>query len=167
MAEKMIRKKRHFLVKFKDYGPQYMMWLPASKITARRLISLFWQKKKNAPNEQPTLAAYMSSTSAWPVCHDLHSRTIEDVFVRVKTSTTTSITARIRSSSAHSTFVAASFSDDFHSANAIVDNRRLIDRASEQRWSGSIDRADLYIDPTDLAKLGLGGSGITPTKDKE
>ena len=48
-----------------------------------------------------------------------------------------------------------------------VDNRRLIDRASEQRWSGSIDRADLYIDPTDLAKLGLGGSGITPTKDKE
>ena len=49
----------------------------------------------------------------------------------------------------------------------IVDNRRLIDRASEQRWSGSIDRADLYIDPTDLAKLGLGGSGITPTKDKE
>ena len=49
----------------------------------------------------------------------------------------------------------------------VVDNRRLIDRASEQRWSGSIDRADLYIDPTDLAKLGLGGSGITPTKDKE
>ena len=48
-----------------------------------------------------------------------------------------------------------------------VDNRRLVDRASEQRWSGSIDRADLYIDPTDLAKLGLGGSGITPTKDKE
>ena len=45
-----------------------------------------------------------------------------------------------------------------------VDNRRLIDRASEQR---SIDRADLYIDPTDLAKIGLGGSDITPTKDKE
>ena len=43
-----------------------------------------------------------------------------------------------------------------------VDNRRLIDRASEQR---SIDRADLYIDPTDLAKLGLGGSDITPTND--
>ena len=120
IAEKMIRKKRHFLVKFKDYGPQYMMWLPESKITAKRLISLFWQKKKNAPNEQPTLAAYMSSTSAWPVCHDLHSHTIGAGSVRVKTSATSSITARIRSSSARNTFVAASFSDDFLSANAIT-----------------------------------------------
>jgi len=94
IATRQVRNKRQYLVQFKGYGPQYMMWLADADIKARRLVNKFWSKRKNIKAEHiengfvpaetksssavssPAGQAHNRASDAWPTCTGLNTFTL-------------------------------------------------------------------------------------------